>query len=131
MNKQEFKDFVHNGNEASITLEMINSLQADFTSEELIRFNSLVEEKEKNQVLVWILWALLGTFGASMLYLGLKDNQRLINFILVIVGWITIYFLVGGLILLGTWIWAIFLNINGLKEDKLNAKILAAKAICL
>lgn len=121
MDKEKVLELIEKKQYNLLSEEMFFVVEKELTTEELLRYNLIVNEKKKNVVLTWILWAIIGYFGANLIYLGLKDN-RLIAFILLVIGWITIYFIIGSFILLGVWLWSAFLNVEGLKKDVVKTK---------
>ncbi|MFV0288874.1 MAG: hypothetical protein ACK5HR_05435 [Mycoplasmatales bacterium] len=123
MEKANILELVKNGEYKKITPEMMYELEKDLSADELIKYKMIVDDRKKNQVVAWVLWALAGAFGGELIYLGLEE-QRLIAFITLIVGWVLYYFVVGIFIVVGIKIWSIFLVINGLKESEIKTKVL-------
>lgn len=126
--KEQFIELLRSGHQEAITHEMLAGLEAELSTSDYIEYDTLVDSKVKNEALAWILQSILGFFGAGLIYLGL-ENKRLVSFILLIVGWITIYFIVGIFLLLAMYIWSFFLVASALEEDKLNIKIRALSYI--
>ena len=65
---------------------------------------AVYQSRSKNAVLAYLMWLFLGTLGLHNFYLG-RTGPAIAQLILGLVGWITIWLLIGLIFLIPLWIW--------------------------
>ena len=103
------------------------------TNEEKMLVNSEVQGEEKSSLTAYLLWFFLGTLGMHNFYLG-KKNAGIAQLVLNIVGWLTLVFLIGFLVLfaLGIWVFIdVFTISKTIEENKEQSRELKAQRIIM
>ena len=78
----------------------------ELTNEEKMVVNAEIQNSGKNIVVAYLLWFFLGALGGHRFYLG-KNGSGLTQALLTILGYATLFFIVGGVLLLALGIWLI------------------------
>lgn len=95
----------------------------DLRTDELHILQSEMDNKKKSPVVAWLLWVFLGSIGAHNFYLG-RVGSGIGYILLLVLGWLTIWLLIGSIffIALGIW-WIVDAITMTSKLEKYNGNI--------
>lgn len=109
-------------NNVDILEQQVFAARKKLSTQEQLMVNDYVENNAVSPVAAWLLWVFLGQFGAhSFLF---KKPYAALMLTLEIIGWVTIFFIIGLGFLSAVWIWWIvdaFSIQSWLKESRLQA----------
>ena len=109
-------------NNVDILEQQVFAARKKLSTQEQLMVNDYVENNAISPVAAWLLWVFLGEFGAHRFLF--KKPYAALMLILEIIGWVTIFFIIGLGFLSAVWIWWIvdaFSIQSWLKESRLQA----------
>ncbi|MGL4698733.1 MAG: TM2 domain-containing protein [Apilactobacillus waqarii] len=109
-------------NNVDILEQQVFAARKKLSTQEQLMVNDYVENNAVSTVAAWLLWVFLGQFGAHRFLF--KKPYAALMLTLEIIGWVTIFFIIGLGFLSAVWIWWIvdaFSIQSWLKESRLQA----------
>ena len=109
-------------NNVDILEQQVFAARKKLSTQEQLMVNDYVENNAVSPVAAWLLWVFLGQFGAHRFLF--KKPYAALMLTLEIIGWVTIFFIIGLGFLSAVWIWWIvdaFSIQSWIKESRLQA----------
>lgn len=109
-------------NNVDILEQQVFAARKKLSTQEQLMVNDYVENNAVSPVAAWLLWVFLGQFGAHRFLF--KNPYAALMLTLEIIGWVTIFFIIGLGFLSAVWIWWIvdaFSIQSWIKESRLQA----------
>lgn len=109
-------------NNVDVLEQQVFVARKKLSTQEQLMVNDYVENNSVSAVAAWLLWFFLGQFGAHRFLF--KKPYAALMLTLEIIGWVTIFFIIGLGFLSAVWIWWIvdaFSIQSWLKENRLQA----------
>ncbi|KOY70763.1 TM2 domain-containing protein [Apilactobacillus kunkeei] len=109
-------------NNVDILEQQVFAARKKLSTQEQLMVNDYVENNAVSPVAAWLLWVFLGQFGAHRFLF--KKPYAALMLTLEIIGWVTIFFIIGLGFLSAVWIWWIvdaFSIQSWIKESRLKA----------
>ncbi|KOY78418.1 TM2 domain-containing protein [Apilactobacillus kunkeei] len=109
-------------NNVDILEQQVFAARKKLSTQEQLMVNDYVENNSVSPVAAWLLWVFLGQFGAHRFLF--KKPYAALMLTLEIIGWVTIFFIIGLGFLSAVWIWWIvdaFSIQSWIKESRLQA----------